>query len=135
MRARPSLGLLLLCTSFWGCSDSVPTRDLSASLDTVVDLARDGAKDIDTGPRDIGPYDTTPGAPCGYKQTGQVLIVAPGIKICMPQVVCTSETCPPPLGQCVGGKCAFKGGYKGIETLPEAWATHYCARKAAAATA
>jgi hypothetical protein len=52
--------------------------------------------------------------------------VAAGIEVCLPPVVCTSETCPPPLGQCVGGKCQFSNGYNGVQTLPQAWATHYC---------
>jgi len=58
---------------------------------------------------------------------GAPLQVAPGVEVCLPPVVCTAETCPPPLGQCVGGKCVFGSGYQGVKTLPEAWATHYCA--------
>jgi hypothetical protein len=52
--------------------------------------------------------------------------VAPGIDVCLPPVVCTSETCPPPLGTCVAGACQFKNGYLGLKTQPEAWATYYC---------
>lgn len=67
------------------------------------------------------------GPGCGYQGMGTPLHVADNIDVCLPPVVCTSETCPPPLGQCVSGKCVFSNGYKGLLTLPEAWATHYCA--------
>jgi hypothetical protein len=58
---------------------------------------------------------------------GTPLQVASGVEVCLPPVVCTAETCPPSLGQCVGGQCVFGAGYKGVSTLPQAWATHYCA--------
>ena len=56
-----------------------------------------------------------------------MLHVATGIDLCMPAVVCTSETCPPPLGSCVDGACVFDPGYAGVQTLPQAWVTYYCA--------
>jgi hypothetical protein len=67
------------------------------------------------------------GASCGYQGRGRALHVADGIDVCMPPSVCAPETCPPPLGQCVNGQCVFGAGYQGILTLPQAWATHYCA--------
>jgi hypothetical protein len=54
------------------------------------------------------------------------LHVADNLDLCMPPVVCTSETCPPTLGDCVNGRCVFKTGYSGVQTLPEAWVTYYC---------
>ncbi len=69
---------------------------------------------------------TSSGTGCGFKGEGERLEVTANIEICLPPVVCTSETCPPPLGDCVNGKCVFKGEYEGLLTLPEAWATHYC---------
>ena len=69
--------------------------------------------------------DAGPG--CGYMGQGTPLHVAATVDVCLPPVVCNAETCPPPLGQCVSGKCVFGSGYQGVETYPEAWATHYCA--------
>ena len=68
------------------------------------------------------------GAPatCGYKGQGHVLNVSADIALCIPPQQCLPETCPPTLGTCVNDQCVFKAGYKGLETLPEAWATHYC---------
>jgi hypothetical protein len=63
---------------------------------------------------------------CGYRSTGTRLELDAGVTLCMPSVVCTSETCPPPLGTCVGGHCQFKNGYQGVATDPSAWATYYC---------
>ena len=103
------------------------------------EAARDG------GPRDLRAVDSVSGTPgdlaragdlaqpdgpsCGFENTGRKLVVAPGIELCLPQTVCTAETCPPPLGQCQAGDCVYNEGYQGIATLPEAWATHYCALK------
>ncbi len=70
--------------------------------------------------------DATPGAACGYQGKGRSLHVAAGIDVCLPPNVCTSETCPPPLGTCVAGVCQYKTGYLGLQTQPEAWATYYC---------
>lgn len=71
---------------------------------------------------------TTPltGATCGYNSSGHTVQVADGISVCLPANICTAETCPPPLGTCVDGACAMKPGYKGVQTLPEAWVTQYC---------
>ena len=63
---------------------------------------------------------------CGYQGQGHVLNVTPDIALCIPPQTCLPETCPPTLGSCVNGQCVFNAGYKGLETLPEAWATHYC---------
>ena len=63
---------------------------------------------------------------CGYKGQGHVLDVSADISLCVPPQTCLPETCPPPLGSCVNDQCVFKPGYQGLETLPEAWATHYC---------
>jgi hypothetical protein len=58
--------------------------------------------------------------------TGTPLHVAANIDVCLPHVVCTSEVCPPTLGQCVNGVCQYKPGYSGLQTTPEAWTTYYC---------
>jgi hypothetical protein len=57
---------------------------------------------------------------------GRVVNVTSQVQLCLPSTVCKPETCPPGLGDCVNGACIFKTGYKGVETLPEAWATQYC---------
>ncbi len=66
------------------------------------------------------------GTGCGYEARGKVLQIGADIELCLPPVVCNAETCPPPLGDCVAGVCQFHGDYRGLATLPEAWATHYC---------
>jgi hypothetical protein len=68
------------------------------------------------------------GAPlaCGYKGMGHVLNVSAGISLCIPPQTCLPETCPPTVGSCVNDQCVFKPGYQGLQTLPEAWTTHYC---------
>src|SRR5690606_20714798 len=71
-----------------------------------------------------GPGDD--GERCGYEDRGRKLVVAEGIEVCLPEVTCTSETCPPSLGLCVDGACVFQNGYEGLRTQPEAWATYYC---------
>ncbi len=73
-----------------------------------------------------GPLPQGNGASCGYMNQGTALHVADNLDLCLPPVVCTAETCPPPLGQCQNGKCVFSGSYQGVQTLPQAWATHYC---------
>ena len=88
-----------------------------------------GMKDASQGGGDATPGPLPPphdGKACGFDKTGRLLNVAPDIEVCAPAVVCTSETCPPSLGSCVGGQCNYKGNYKGLLTLPQAWATHYC---------
>jgi hypothetical protein len=79
-----------------------------------------------TGGGGLPPSQNGDGGACGYKDAGTTLHVAPNIDVCLPPVYCTSETCPPGLGQCVEGKCVFQGGYEGLKTLPEAWSTYYC---------
>ena len=69
---------------------------------------------------------------CGYKGQGHVLAVAPDISLCIPPQTCLPETCPPTLGSCVNDQCVFNAGYAGLQTLPEAWATHYCDLQAGA---
>jgi hypothetical protein len=66
------------------------------------------------------------GTACGYKGMGHVLNVGSGITLCLPPQTCLPETCPPTLGSCVNGQCVFNAGYEGLQTLPEAWTTHYC---------
>jgi hypothetical protein len=68
----------------------------------------------------------TPSDHCGYKNLGSVLEVTSDIVLCLPESTCLPETCPPGLGECVDGKCVFKGAYKGLKTMPEAWVTQYC---------
>ncbi|HEX3777663.1 MAG TPA: hypothetical protein VHV51_24505, partial [Polyangiaceae bacterium] len=67
-----------------------------------------------------------PALRCGYMNQGHVLDVAPGIELCIPPQNCLPETCPPTLGSCVNNACVYDAGYDGVQTLPEAWATHYC---------
>jgi hypothetical protein len=55
-----------------------------------------------------------------------VLNVGSDITLCIPPQTCLPETCPPTLGSCVNGQCVFDAGYQGLQTLPEAWTTHYC---------
>jgi len=69
---------------------------------------------------------------CGYQNQGQIMNVSATIQLCIPPQTCLPETCPPTLGSCVAGKCVFNAGYNGLQTLPEAWATHYCDLKAGA---
>ena len=108
-------------------SDAVadaPPSDAPADVpaDAPVDAPGDAPGDVlsDGLPP---PHD---GGACGYRDEGRLVQVAQGVEVCLPPVVCTSETCPPPLGVCVAGQCQFNPGYAGLETLPEAWATHYC---------
>ena len=54
------------------------------------------------------------GDACGYHDLGVRLEVAPDVELCVPSVVCTAETCPPPLGTCVDGSCVFDEGYSGL---------------------
>jgi hypothetical protein len=72
------------------------------------------------------PVPLTPGAACGYQNRGTMLHIAEQIDLCLPPTTCTSETCPPPLGDCVDGACRYKPGYSGLATTPEAWVTYYC---------
>lgn len=64
---------------------------------------------------------------CGYQSRGRVLQVASGVAVCLPPSTCNpSENCPRGLGDCVDDQCLPKPGYRGLATLPEAWATYYC---------
>ncbi len=76
-----------------------------------------GAKGVDEASIEPEAKPECPGTP---------LAIGSHIAMCMPPVVCTSETCPPPLGECVDGTCVYRAGYRGIATLPEAWVTYYC---------
>ncbi len=96
--------------------------------DAAAGDASTAAGDAATGALDAGP---APGAAsdagrCGFHDAGTWLQVSSSIEVCLPPVVCTSETCPPPLGKCVQGACELDPGYRGLQTLPEAWATYYC---------
>lgn len=66
------------------------------------------------------------GTACGYMNQGHVLNVTPDISLCIPPQHCLPETCPPTLGKCVNDACVYDAGYSGLETLAQAWATHYC---------
>ncbi|KAJ3253861.1 hypothetical protein HK103_007661 [Boothiomyces macroporosus] len=63
---------------------------------------------------------------CGYQNQGKLLQVKPNVTICMPKTICTAETCPPGLGNCVNNQCVFTGGYLGIQSDPNPWSTYYC---------
>jgi len=94
----------------------------SASDDAGTSGTDDAARPADAAiPADAGEPEA-----CGYQGRGRILVVAEDIEICLPPVVCTPATCPPPLGDCVDGACVFAAGYSGLKTWPEAWATHYC---------
>jgi hypothetical protein len=119
-----------------GCGDASATSGGAGGLDastwdgaSTVDASSpaDAATDANTGTDGglVAP-DASPGSACGYQGKGKTLHVATDIDVCLAPVVCTSETCPPPLGTCVGGVCQFKNGYLGLQTQPEAWATYYC---------
>jgi hypothetical protein len=120
------VGLLLVGVGIIACSTDGASSPVDARHDLVIDASapHDVAHDTD-GAHDTAVPDGT-AAGCGYKGTGTPRTIAPGIELCLPEVVCTAETCPPPLGDCTAGACVFKGGYNGLATLPEAWATYYC---------
>jgi hypothetical protein len=99
------------------------TLEASTGDETGADDARLGLGDATTADVSAGP--SSDGG-CGYEDSGTVLHVAAGLDLCVPPLACAPETCPPGEGQCVGGKCAFRPGYQGIATLPEAWVTMYC---------
>ncbi|MFA6034219.1 MAG: hypothetical protein WC889_15070, partial [Myxococcota bacterium] len=93
-----------------------------AGIDAAVDAGADG------GVPDGGAWVTDAGtlSECHPDAGGVLLEVTGDIRVCLPPVVCTSETCPPELGDCVLNVCQFKNGYLGLLTLPQAWATYYC---------
>jgi hypothetical protein len=120
---------------FCGCSvDAAPGL---AGDDASVEITRgrdSTPHDGDTAPRDASTpteAETSPivdapvGSSCGAAG-GTPLHVGDGIDVCLPKTVCTAETCPPSLGTCEAGVCTFLGSYRGLQTLPEAWATYYC---------
>lgn len=140
------LAALSLAASACGTSSTGATTggDSGVTVDAGFDATSDAASDSPS-PTDAGSgadsSDAKPatdahggtdapageaGAGCGYQGKGTAVHVAANLDVCLPPVVCTSETCPPPLGSCVGGKCVFDSGYSGIQTLPEAWVTYYC---------
>jgi hypothetical protein len=111
--------------SWQGGGDGGPSGDAGGNDATTSYDA--GAMDATTGERDgVTSGGGSEGGGCGYQGRGTALHVAAGIDVCLAPVVCTSETCPPGAGQCVGGVCVFTAGYDGIATLPQAWATYYC---------
>jgi hypothetical protein len=108
-------------------SDTSGTSSAHGDADT--DSDSDGDSDSDTDSDSDGDSDADTdgdGEPCGANNLGRVLLVTDSIKVCLPPVVCTPVTCPPSIGTCKDGKCVFKGDYKGLKTLKEAWATWYC---------
>jgi hypothetical protein len=99
-----------------------------ASPDASPDARGDAAIDSDgvdaSGPAVDAAAPTDGG--CGYQNRGTVLHVADQIDLCLPPVVCTSETCPPALGTCVAGVCQHSPGYAALLTTPQVWSTYYC---------
>jgi hypothetical protein len=85
-----------------------------------------GSAPADGGPHADGGSQSDGGVACGYRGRGARLEISSDIAICTPPVVCDPETCPPPLGECVNGRCTYRQGYQGLRTLPEAWVTYYC---------
>lgn len=65
---------------------------------------------------------------CGPNATMTAITNTSGYvyNICLPNVSCAPETCPPPLGKCVNGVCQFNPGYSGIATYPFGMSTYYC---------
>jgi hypothetical protein len=117
-----------------GGGDDGPSAEVGATRNDATTSYDAGAVDattgietgIDSGERDGATGGGSDGGGCGYQGRGTALHVATGIDVCLAPAVCTSETCPPGAGKCVGGSCAFTPGYEGIATLPQAWATYYC---------
>lgn len=141
LRWTVTVGTFFLCASGCGGADSrgtgaddagVPVADVSVGSDSTPQEGGDAPASrpddgVDASVGDGAPLPDAPAGPsCGYGGKGTALHVADGIDVCLPQVVCTSETCPPSLGKCEGGACTFQGSYLGLQTLPEAWATYYC---------
>lgn len=117
--AFAALGVLLVA----GCESS----DESGANTHPADAGSGGAGGSQVQGDASGPLPPPhDGATCGFQGKGRLLQVTPNIEVCAPAVVCTAETCPPDLGSCVDGTCVYRGEYKGLLTLPEAWATHYC---------
>ncbi len=106
-------------------SSSSTTTASSSTTSSSTTSSSTTSSSTSSGIPDAGSPDAGPG--CGYQNMGAPLQVSPSIALCMPPVVCNAETCPPPLGSCVSGKCVFGAGYQGVATLPQAWATYYCA--------
>ncbi|MFI5298366.1 MAG: hypothetical protein ACHREM_09730 [Polyangiales bacterium] len=130
---RATIALVFLCSAV-GCTSATTT---GATADASVDASTDvGVETLDGGatPSDAATADTTSttseagdaGPGCGHDGKGTPLHVATNVDLCLPPVVCTSETCPPTLGKCIAGSCQFQGDYAGLRTQPEAWATYYC---------
>ena len=131
---------LIAMLSVFGCSsdkkvtgtDGDADGDTDSDADSDSDSDSDGDTDGDTDGDSDGDADTDTGSigdgePCGFDNKGTMLVVSETISVCVPPLICnTNEVCPPALGDCVDGKCVFKPGYKGLKTLPEAWATWYC---------
>jgi hypothetical protein len=112
-----------------GADADADTGSLGEGEDATVSGDAGSAGDVGVAADAGAPWDagvTEDAGACGYRGEGAALHVAPGIDICLAPAACTSETCPPGMGQCVGGKCVFVAGNRGIATLPEAWATYYC---------
>ena len=116
-----------------GGSDAGPDGGADAGADAGPMPDAGGDAGLDAGPdagTDAGPGGGADagqdGGADGGCALGQSLHITTGIDACMPQTVCTSETCPPQLGSCDGGVCLFNPGYSGVQTIPQAWATYYC---------
>ena len=123
-RGAVALAIVVAAAGLGACGDASTTGSADGGAD-----AGTGAEDAPADARGDAWGPLPPpldGGACGYQATGRLLQVAPGIEVCLPAVVCTAETCPPPLGTCTDGRCRFAAGYAGLATLPEAWATYYC---------
>jgi len=107
-----------------GCFDAQGTGG-AFQLASVDSTPQDGDRSPpDAGDASVVVTDSSVATGCGV---GEKLLQLTGdIDVCLPKTICTAETCPPKLGKCVGGSCQFNAGYKGLATLPEAWATYYC---------
>jgi hypothetical protein len=136
---RPFVRLLGLALALVACGGS-PAGDAGGAPDATAEGAPDDVPDGSPASPDGAPTPVTggggvlppsqgqvpDGGGCGYREAGVPLHVANGLDLCMPPVACTSEVCPPELGDCVNDRCVFHAGYQGVATLPEAWVTYYC---------
>src|ERR1700761_9362979 len=127
--------------SFWtatpmlllvACGDGSNAGSPDGSTDSATGIQDAATGDDTSPPSDAGSVSpvfdgalASPDGGCGASG-GTPFHVTAGIDLCLPPTVCTSETCPPPLGTCVDGACQFKPGYEGLATLTQAWVTYYC---------
>jgi hypothetical protein len=127
---RSSIGTVAAMLLLVACADSSNAASPDAAADTSSPAQEAGdetspSSDAGTPAPIFDGALASPDGGCGASG-GSPFHVTAGIDLCLPPTVCTSETCPPPLGTCVNGACQFKSGYEGLATLSQAWVTYYC---------